>query len=146
MKSRTTRGFTLVEVLIVVVILAILAATIIPKFSNSTSDAQSSSAQYNLHVLRSQIELYKAQHNGVPPTVAKIADQLTKKTKADGTVDAAGQYGPYIQSMPANPFNNSATVGATADNPPTAVAGSDGWLYNETAGQIWINEANNMKY
>jgi type II secretion system protein G len=146
MKSRTSRGFTLVEVLIVVVILAILAATVIPKFSNSTSDAQSSNAQFNLHVLRSQIELYKAQHNGAAPTVAKFADQMTKKTKADGTVDAAGPFGPYIQSVPVNPFNNSATVAATADNPPVAVAGDDGWLYNATVGQVWINEAGHLKY
>jgi prepilin-type N-terminal cleavage/methylation domain-containing protein len=66
-RSARKSGFTLVEVLIVVVIMAILAATIIPQFTDSTSDAKASTTKFNLHTLRSQIELYKTQHNGVVP-------------------------------------------------------------------------------
>ena len=50
--------------LIVVVIMAILAATIIPQFTDSTKDAKASTTKFNLHTLRSQIELYRTQHNG----------------------------------------------------------------------------------
>ena len=61
------RGFTLVELLIVVIILAILAAIVIPQFSSSTTDANEAALDSNLNALRSAIELYKAQHNGVYP-------------------------------------------------------------------------------
>ena len=50
-------AFTLIEVLIVVVIMAVLAATIIPQFSASTEDAKTSQLSFNVHTMRSQIEL-----------------------------------------------------------------------------------------
>ena len=57
-------AFTLIEVLIVVVIMAVLAATIIPQFASSTTDAKVSALKFNLHGLRQQVEMYKLQHNG----------------------------------------------------------------------------------
>src|SRR5687767_2144937 len=65
--KRSREAFTLIEVLIVVVIMAVLAATIIPQFSSSTKDARESSLRFNLHALRSQIELYKLHHTGAVP-------------------------------------------------------------------------------
>jgi len=140
MKRSARSAFTLVEVLIVVVIMAILAATIIPQFTDSTNDAKVSTAKFNLHTMRSQIELYKAHHNGLKPTVGLI--ELTQSTDVDG-IEGTGTlfpYGPYMREIPANPFNNLQTVAATADDPPTAGDGSTGWLYNETSGGLWIND------
>jgi prepilin-type N-terminal cleavage/methylation domain-containing protein len=133
-------GFTLVEVLIVVVIMAILAATIIPQFSDSTKDAKVNTSKFNLHTIRSQIELYKSQHDGKVPAAL---DDLTKKTNAAGTVGttAAFPYGPYLNEIPANPFTNYNTVTAAASNPPTAASGSAtaGWLYHAATGGVWID-------
>ena len=56
----TKNGFTLVEILVVVVILGILAAVVIPQFSEASTDAKFSSLCTNLHTLRSQIEMYKS--------------------------------------------------------------------------------------
>lgn len=131
-------AFTLVEVLIVVVIMAILAATIIPQFTDSTKDAKESTSKFNLHTLRSQIELYKAHHNGAPPD--PLTD-LTIKTDADGATP--GEFGPYVREIPANPFNDLNTVTATtatAAAPPAAATGG-GWLYNATTGDIFIDYA-----
>ena len=138
MKHR--RAFTLIEVLIVVVIMAVLAATIIPQFSSSANDAKESTAKFNLHTLRSQIELYKLHHGGLFPTHTTIVDQLTKKTDAAGAVGTGAThiYGPYVQSIPANPFNNLATINAAAAALPAA-AGTSGWLYNATTGEIKID-------
>ena len=139
MQKRSTRSaFTLVEVLIVVVIMAILAATIIPQFTDSTNDAKVSTSKFNLHTMRSQIELYKAHHNGLLPS-ATLAE-LTIATDADGA--AGGPFGPYMREIPANPFTNLNTVKSCAD--PAVVGdvtagGGGGWLYNATTGGIFID-------
>lgn len=142
-RSVRKSGFTLVEVLIVVVIMAILAATIIPQFTDSTSDAKASTTKFNLHTLRSQIELYKTQHNGVVPTGTLV--ELTLSTDIDGNqgTGATFPYGPYIRQIPDNPFTNSDTVTVITNDPAVAadVTGTGGWLYNATTGGIWIDHA-----
>jgi len=64
------RGFTLVEILIVVVILGILAAIVIPQFTQASTEAKANSLCSDLQTMRSQIELYKVQHNDVAPALA----------------------------------------------------------------------------
>jgi len=138
MSKAKKQGFTLVEVLIVVVIMAILAATIIPQFSDSTKDAKTNTAKFNLHTIRSQIELFKSQHDGKVPT--NLAD-LTLKTNPAGQTGTSAQhvYGPYLATLPNNPFTNVNTVGAAAANPPTTAPGTGGWLYHAASGGVWID-------
>jgi general secretion pathway protein G len=137
------RGFTLVEILIVVVILGILAAIVIPQFTQASTEAKQNSLASDLQTLRSQIELYKVQHNDTAPTMgaagATFTNQMVYCTKIDGTASASKArdipngfiYGPYLESVPANPFNNLATLGAApiSDN-------SVGWGYDAATGEI----------
>jgi len=110
--KRARKGFTLVEILIVVVILGILAAIVIPQFSQASTDAKLSSLQSNLQSIRSAIALYKIQHNDTVPAAADFNDAMLEKTLLDGTVDAAGEYGPYLQvGVPNNPFTNGNAIG-----------------------------------
>ena len=132
-------AFTLVEILIVVVIMAVLAATIIPQFTASTKDAQESTVIFNLQALRSQVEMYKAQHNGNPPTTL---DLLTKKTSATHSTTTNATLGPYLLRIPENPFNNQVGVGVASSDPPAAAGGAtDGWLYNATSGKVYISHS-----
>ena len=65
--DRAMHGFTLIEILIVVVILAILSSIVIPQFSNATDDAEETAAHAQLNVLRGQVTLYFARHGTVTP-------------------------------------------------------------------------------
>lgn len=139
---RRRRAFTLIEVLIVVVIMAVLAATIIPQFSSSTTDAKESSLKFNVHTMRSQIELYKIHHSGNYPTIQAAAlPQMTGATNISGTIGAAGPdfpYGPYIDNeLPNNPFNNS--TGVTAGTGAAFIDDGTGWQYDVNTGGIWPN-------
>jgi general secretion pathway protein G len=135
------RGFTLVEILIVVVILGILAAIVIPQFTQASTEAKTSSLSSDLQTLRSQIELYKVQHNDTAPLLATFTNQMMYCTDIAGTAstskarDATHQYGPYLETVPANPFNNFATLGASTVATPLT-DNSVGWGYDALTGEI----------
>jgi prepilin-type N-terminal cleavage/methylation domain-containing protein len=141
MRTRNT-AFTLMELLIVIVILAILAAAIIPQFADVSVDAKDSTADLNVRILRAQIELYKAQHDGLTPSLTLA--ELTKATDASGA--DGGPFGPYLQRIPVNPFTNSATVRQSATNPPAAASGAAdaGYLYHPATGRIWLDKDDHL--
>ncbi len=132
--SQRNKAFTLVEILIVVMILGILAAIIIPQFTSAAEDSKLSNLLSNLQSIRAQLELYKMHHNETYPT--NITKQLTQKTDADGTLNAAGAYGPYLHMFPANPFVDNLTEAVK-----TSGASGEGWSYNAATGVITANTA-----
>ena len=151
-RRRVSRGFTLVEILIVVIILGILAAIVIPQFTNASQDARKNSVTSQLQTIRSQIELYKLQHLDQLPNLigGGTTDwtQLTGRTNQTGTTSGATSFGPYLQQVPKNPLNGNTTVlqsGAigTTGYPATA-SGSCGFVYDYTSGtgtgKIWATD------
>jgi len=134
-RKRNDKGFTLVEILIVVVILGILAAIVIPQFTSASETAKASSLQSQLQTIRSQLELAQIQHQGAYPDL--IADGWTVMTGEteptsdyNTTVDDSGdEVGPYLQKPPVNPFTGSSSVAASA-------ADGVGWVYDATDGSV----------
>jgi prepilin-type N-terminal cleavage/methylation domain-containing protein len=121
-------AFTLIEILIVVVIMAILAATIIPQFTDSTKDAQVSTTVFNLNTLRAQIELFKAHHGGTAPAT------LAKLTEA-GTDLSGNTVGPYLVKIP------NQTISSPANNSEVAAFDANGgWYYIAGTGEVRIND------
>jgi general secretion pathway protein G len=133
---RKSHGFTLVEILIVVIILGILAAIVIPQFTNASNDARNNSIASTLQTLRGQIELYKIQHADTPPAFTSMwtnmlnASNTTGATTAGGTT-AAYPLGPYVQAAPVNPANGQSALGAAA-------ATTVGWVYSINGSQYTI--------
>ncbi|MEM7202795.1 MAG: prepilin-type N-terminal cleavage/methylation domain-containing protein [Planctomycetota bacterium] len=155
LKSLWSRaGFTLVELLIVVVILSILAAVAIPQFANSAEEARAANLQANLSVLRNALEYYKLQHRGAypgypvgggAPTETLVGNQLLLASQADGSTAAIGtsgyDYGPYIsEAVPENPVNGLSTVQVVADGATFPAADdSTGWIYQPEIGRVRAN-------
>ena len=74
MRKTMAKGFTLVEILIVVVILGILAAIVVPQFTNAANEARMGNIRTQTSTLENQIELYAAQNSGAYPTLAELQD------------------------------------------------------------------------
>jgi general secretion pathway protein G len=142
MKTYRTRrsGFTLVEILIVVIILGILAAIVIPQFTGASQDARKSNLASQVQTLKSQIELYRLQHNETLPALLTDWTQMTEYSDINGanlgTVADLGaspqvNLGPYYQEPPTNPLTQVNKVAAEG-----SPAGNVGWTFNATTGAI----------
>ena len=129
-KLKNQSGFTLIEILIVVILLGILATIIIPQVSVSTDDAKLNTLITNLSQLRNSIEVYYYQHSNTYPGAAVPATrpgdvtteatafiaQLTRYSDEDGNIsnskDTTFKYGPYVKGgdLPVNPFNSKTDI------------------------------------
>ena len=152
-------GFTLIEILIVVILLGILATVIIPQVSVSSDDAKLNTLKTNLANMRSMIELYYYQHSNTypglavpttkPADISTIADtfagQLTRYSDATGNISNSGTsefpYGPYVKAdIAINPFNNlnDVTIDNSEDDITEKASGGagTGWKFYAKTGVL----------
>ena len=91
-------GFTLVELLIVAIILAILAAIVVPQFASSTDDAEAAALRSNLAGIRSAIDLYYQQHGSTfPGAVAATGGTCTGGTAGAGALDTRAAFADQLK-------------------------------------------------
>lgn len=126
LRNKNRSGFTLVELVIVVLVLGIITAVAAPRMFDTAGDARISATRQSLSVLRSAIELSRAENGAYP------ADPLQTTLL------------PFLQgsfSAPQVGTNaDDATVLASSADPLVAVtAGGEGWIYNPTTGEIRVN-------
>ncbi len=149
------KGFSLVELMIVVALLGILAAMALPAFQGHVRQARAAAAKDNLRILRDAIKIYAAEHNDAAPGYPNgdtssdpISNwfymQLTKATNIDGQYvsnPSAQDFGPYISDKPKNPFNNEWTLRALANHEsfPEEATGEYGWIYHAATKTIRLD-------
>jgi prepilin-type N-terminal cleavage/methylation domain-containing protein len=149
--KNTGSGFTLVEILIVVTILGILAAIVFPEYRSHTQQAKESAAKENLQILRSAIERYAIQHNGVAPGYALNNPNGQARQPAFHEQMVTGT--PiYLSQYPENIFNGLVFIKMIQNDEsfPDAPTGDFGWIYKPQTKEIRIdwpgNDSSGMPY
>lgn len=139
-RAKRRKGFTLVELLVVIVVLAVLAAIVLPKFMNSSKRSKESALRSDLKLIRNAISLFQADCGCFPKTLADLAAASAPakgldSAGADATITGSDWHGPYLQEVPKDPTDGSDFVYSTASptvgkvSSDTAGNGLDGTAY-----------------
>lgn len=128
MKHRLTRGFTLVELVVVIMILGILASVAVPRFLDLSNDASQAALQHNLAVIRDAIETYAARNGGdLPGAGDDLPTDLQPLLRGDFPECPVG-------------IQNASITYVTGSTPPTGdQTENTGWKFNKTTGEFICN-------
>ena len=159
-RPKSPGGFTLIEILIVVLILGIVSSIVIPQFSNATHESREATLRDCLRYLRTEITIFKAQHhdvspgypNGDPSGSADASTFLQQMTMCSdeycnlsATPTATFKYGPYLSGMPNNPLSTQSGIWVVSGTSMPAPDQSQpyGWIYNPQTQTIIANLTGN---
>ena len=103
-RKRWSAGFTLIEVMVVVVILGILAAIVVPKIMDRPDQARIVKAKQDIRALESALNLYRLDQFSYPSTDEGI--EALVNPPADSQASARWKTGGYLERIPMDPWNN----------------------------------------
>lgn len=126
--SKKRGGFSLIELVIVVLVIGIIAAVAAPKLFNVTSDARTNGTRQSLTTIRNAIELYRA-NTGIYPVGSGLQSAIQGSLQGD--IFPAPQIGAQANNNTVRTFSNAAF----------APGGAFGWAYNEGTGQFYLNDS-----
>ncbi len=139
LKTRPTKhaAFTLVELLIVIIIIAVLAAIAIPKFANQSVRSKESALKAELSLLRNAVELFKNDCGSFPAALADLAGSSAPANGKDSSgnnkaIISTDFKGPYLSKISSDPVSGSAfTYSTTSPNVGKVSSSASG---NDTDG------------
>ena len=125
------KGFTLLELLIVISIIAILAATLIPNFIGFDTEARLASSKTNLNTMRTRLSLFRAKEGKYP----KDFNELLTTTYNDLGIEK-----PYLDQIPVE-FISTSSGDNQIDSQPSAdpLPGDGGWVYLTDKAKVVID-------
>lgn len=126
------KGFTLVELVVVVVIIGILAAVAAPKFLSKTDAAKAQVSLQKVAVVRNAVEMIRADDGSYP------ADATTLTTKLNNYVKGGI---PPIDYGSLNGIDVHVINGTDPVTLPTGVTAGSDYIYNKDTGSVWINDS-----
>lgn len=103
-QRRRSGGFTLIEIMVVVVILGILAAVVVPRIMDRPDDARVAKARQDIRALQSALELYRLDNYQYPSTQQGL-EALVREPSGDPPA-RNWKPGGYINSLPKDPWGN----------------------------------------
>jgi general secretion pathway protein G len=104
MRRRLERGFTLVEIMVVVVIIGILGALVVPKLLGRTGESRVTAAKVDISTLMQALKLYKLDNQRYPTTDQGLQALMAKPTS--GPAASGWKVGGYIDKLPKDPWGN----------------------------------------
>lgn len=104
-KQRRSRGFTLVEIMVVVVIIGILGALVVPKLLGRTGESRVTAAKVDIATMMQALKLYKLDNQRYPSTEQGLQALITKPTS--GPAANGWKSGGYLEKLPKDPWGNA---------------------------------------
>jgi general secretion pathway protein G len=136
------KGFTLIEMLIVIVVIAILALIVIPRLLGAGRKAKEATLRGDLHQIRNAIQQFEADCGDYPSSLDQL---MTQPAAGDGgtgiALDVNGWQGPYLRTpdgnMPKDPFTDSSTTWSYTASSGDVHSGSTLTAINGEAYNTW---------
>src|SRR5262245_50555214 len=119
-------GFTLIELVVVIMILGILAGIAAPKMFNTSNSAKDNGLKQTLAIVRDAIELYNAKYGPLPGCTSTGADFRALLSPE------------FIRVFPNSPLSSTMTVKPVTT---TTADGTTAWMYNTATGEFICNSS-----
>ena len=129
--QKSRQGFSLVELVVVVLVMGIIAAVAGPKMFDTAGDARTNGTKQSLLVVRDAIQLHLAQNGAYPGDAGTQADLIA-------------DLGPFLRgAFPKVEVgsNKNANVRVQTAGTALAASGSEGWAYDNSTGEFVVNDA-----
>ena len=142
MVNRKSKGFTLIEMLIVIVVIAILALIVIPRLLGAGRKAKEATLRGDLHQIRNSIQQFEADCGDYPSALAQLMTVPSAGNGGGGiALDVNGWQGPYLRTpdsnLPKDPFTESSTTWSYTASTGHVASGSTLTAINGDAYSAW---------